>query len=480
MSSPLPIKLAQCSSKGYVIAPAGYGKTHLIALAVKEANHRQLVLTHTYAGVHSIKAKMKALRVPASLYQVDTIASWALRLCISYPKTSGWDVTNPTGKQWGELYAKCQYLLAKKFIRHIVSATYTGMYVDEYQDCSDKQHELVCSIAELLPCRILGDPLQAIFDFADKPVDWDAAIYPHFTCLGRLETPWRWINSGAEELGLWLKSARHSLETGNTIDLSGSLPKSVQVRSVDLNDYQDTQRLSLFYPFLNDSASTVIAIQAGDQWAKNKTHSLAKGLAGKFSSLEEVEGTTLFAFINNLQKATNAKNRLLIVVDFAKKCLTGVSKVLVAKTARGEVAKVSKATKTSLIPIVDASNLYLGDQSSQNLKNLLQRLSQHTDTQIYRRDLFNRLFQVLNIHIANNEMTLLEAAESYQLVFRHAGRPVRHTKLIATTLLVKGLEYDHAILLEADMLDRKQLYVAMTRGARSLTIITTKTTLPTN
>ena len=44
---------------------------------------------------------------------------------------------------------------------------------------------------------------------------------------------------------------------------------------------------------------------------------------------------------------------------------------------------------------------------------------------------------------------------------------------IGTTLLVKGLEFDHAIVLDAASLSRKELYVAFTRGARSLTIIST-------
>ena len=46
-----------------------------------------------------------------------------------------------------------------------------------------------------------------------------------------------------------------------------------------------------------------------------------------------------------------------------------------------------------------------------------------------------------------------------------------YPKLIGTTLLVKGLEFDHAIVLDAASLTRKELYVALTRGARSVTII---------
>ena len=54
MDEDLPKKLAEFNGRGYVIAPAGYGKTHLIALAVKASPHRQLILTHTYAGANAI------------------------------------------------------------------------------------------------------------------------------------------------------------------------------------------------------------------------------------------------------------------------------------------------------------------------------------------------------------------------------------------------------------------------------------------
>src|SRR5690606_11011338 len=165
MSEKLATKLSNCPNRGYVIAPAGYGKTHLIALAVRGAGGRQLILTHTFAGVNSIKTKMNILGVPASKYQIDTIASWSLRLCFAYPKTSGWKAEHPTGKQWNKLYECCSELLGKQFIRRVVAATYAGVYVDEYQDCSDLQHTLVCALAEFMPCRILGDPMQAIFDF---------------------------------------------------------------------------------------------------------------------------------------------------------------------------------------------------------------------------------------------------------------------------------------------------------------------------
>ena len=297
MSEELALKLNDFATKGYVIAPAGYGKTHLIAMAVKAATKRQLILTHTFAGVNSFKTKMHNLGVPASKYQIDTIASWSLRLCLAYPKTSGWKSEHPTSKQWNKLYECCSALLGKQFIRRIVAATYAGFYVDEYQDCSDLQHTLVCAFAEFMPCRILGDPMQAIFDFGGdegKPVDWTVSVYPTFTCLGQLETPWRWKTTGDPNLGAWLKKARETLEKGQKIDLSSGLPACVKHAHTTPEFLAAKQHLSLLN--LLGHQESVIALHGGDQQSKNKTHLLARNMGGKFSSIEEVEGKELHSF----------------------------------------------------------------------------------------------------------------------------------------------------------------------------------------
>lgn len=475
MSEDLAIKLNDCSTKGYVIAPAGYGKTHLIVLAVQASGDRQLILTHTFAGVNSIKTKMTLLGVPASKFQVDTIASWALRLCLAYPKTSGWNTENPTSKQWSELYECCSGLLGKKFIRHAVSATYAGVYVDEYQDCSDLQHSLVCSLAEFLPTRILGDPLQAIFDFNEgKPVDWDASVYPYFSCLGQLEIPWRWEKAGNPKLGAWLKEARKKIEQGQKIDLLSERPSSVVRVYTDVEYLASTQYSSLCD--LLDHNESVIALHGGDQPSKNKTHLLARTLAGRFSSIEEVEGKDLHSFFKKFGTAKTVQAGFLLALEFAKKCFTGVSNALTAGTKRGEMTNCRKGTKYPLV--LHAANAYLNEPISCHLKSFFLALKSNPETSTYRRDLLYRFLNVLKMHIDGEGATLAEAANFYQRELRHSGRPIRHQKLIGTTLLVKGLEYDHAVILDADALNAKDLYVAMTRGSKSLTIIGTYRHLP--
>lgn len=475
MDDDLPVKLAEFNGKGYVIAPAGYGKTHLIAMAVKASPHRQLILTHTYAGVNAIRAKMQALSVPASRFRIDTIASWALRLCLSYPESSKWKSPYPTSKEWAKLYATCTTLLERPFAGRFVRSSYSGVYVDEYQDCSTQQHALVNALAMLLPCRLLGDPMQAIFDFADQPVDWELQIYPHFEHLGQLKTPHRWHLAGAPELAKWLDEAGQQLRAGQKVSLAGPLPKGVHHVAVDLTDFANRARLNLFYPFL-DNDDAVIAIHSGDQKSKNKCHKLAQSLGGKFSSIEEVEAKDLFGFIKKLDAAKTSAQRLRLAIDFGKKCCNGVNSILSAATKRGVQAKATKATKYP--ELLEAANRYLADASSTNLALFFIAVQRNPKTATYRRDLLNRFMRVLRVHEENPDLSLLECAHRYQQDFRHSGRPIRHNKLVGTTLLVKGLEYRHAIILEAESMSPKELYVALTRGASTITIVSLAKTIP--
>ncbi len=60
------------AQKSMIIAPAGYGKTHTIITALKafQETKKVLVLTHTHAGVASIRDKAKKEGVSPSKYIV--------------------------------------------------------------------------------------------------------------------------------------------------------------------------------------------------------------------------------------------------------------------------------------------------------------------------------------------------------------------------------------------------------------------------
>lgn len=67
-----------------VVAPAGHGKTEIIA-NVAALSGRALILTHTHAGVHAIRSRIKRLGIPHTRVAVDTIAGWCMRYAHAFP-----------------------------------------------------------------------------------------------------------------------------------------------------------------------------------------------------------------------------------------------------------------------------------------------------------------------------------------------------------------------------------------------------------
>ena len=76
----------------------------------------------------------------------------------------------------------------------------------------------------------------------------------------------------------------------------------------------------------------------------------------------------------------------------------------------------------------------------------------------------------LHLMATREHRSLADAVWDIQNCLRHAGRRLGK-KSIGSTLLVKGLEFDHAVIIDADSLSRKNLYVGLTRPIRSLTIL---------
>lgn len=468
--------LAAHQGSGYVVAPAGFGKTHLIAESTGRSAGRQLILTHTYAGVNALRRTMRVLGVSDKLYHIDTIASWALRLSLSYSGTSGWAEERPADStRWTALYEVCARLLDHAFIRRIIRASYEGVYVDEYQDCSIAQHGIVLKLARDLPCRILGDPLQGIFDFdGQDPVDWGRDVEGSFESLGTLEVPHRWIRAGARELGTWLQTVRTCLERNEPVDLNANRPAAVTITHADAPSLFRLQGNACRY-LKCDRTHTVIAIHKGSQEYKAKCHTLARNLGGWYSSIEEVEGKDLFSFIAKVERVQNDTDRLKEVVAFAKRCMTCVEQNLPAGTVRGEHVNIRANTRNP--EAAHKANACLAAPTSGAIADLLLAIKQTAGVKVVRADLFYRALNALAKHCLHPQLSLTDAAEKYQSEFRYKGRPVRRRRLIGTTLLVKGLEFDHAIVLDAASLSKKELYVALTRGARSLTIVSTRPVL---
>ena len=448
--------------RAYLIAPAGFGKTYLIAETVtRHCDGQQLLLTHTHAGVRAMREKLAAMGCPPARYRVETLSGWALRFTTAYPSLAGLHCPKPaSGVDWQQIYIGATALLDSKAIRHVIEVSYAGIFVDEYQDCTKSQHQLVVRLADIVPCRLLGDPLQGIFDFEDEPLDWTVDVGSQFEKLPQLQTPYRWRKKN-EPLGAWLTGVRERLQIGEPVDLQQA-PSGVYWRAQSPQAQREVCFASARL------AGSVAAIHAGNMGGP--CQSLARCLRGIYQSMEPIECADLYTWADKIESSTGGK-RAAQLIDFAGTCLAGVKGEF--KTIRRRLldpptkyaaplrkyldavaALESVATSTSLAPVAAA----------------LGKIRAIPSTRMFRSELWESLLLSLNEFKAGEYSSLVDAAWVVRDRVRRYGRAAE-ARTVSRTLLIKGLEYDHAIVLDADKLDTKQLYVALTRGSRSLTVL---------
>ena len=184
--------------KGTVTAPAGCGKTYLISDALRryDGDKPILLLTHTNAGVVALRKRLTDAGVSTSKYKLSTLDGWAIRLVSTFPQRSELDkdlllLRNPS-TDYTNIRCAAVKLLKYQHINDVLKATYSRIIVDEYQDCSIRQHCIVGYASNVLPTCLLGEPLQAIFGFGhDELANWQNDVTSHFTVVRQLNTPWR-------------------------------------------------------------------------------------------------------------------------------------------------------------------------------------------------------------------------------------------------------------------------------------------------
>ena len=448
-----PVELAG-ARRGYVIAPAGCGKTELIADAVASRSHeRSLVLTHTHAGVGALRSRLRSKGVDPRRVVVETLTGFSLRFAAAYPRTSGWEGTAPAGTEWSEVQEGARRVFDTRVGRTILSASFACVYVDEYQDCTQDQHCLVDALADVLPTRLLGDPLQGIFGFAGPLVDWDL-VRANYDQVGELTVPHRWRATNPR-LGQWLSDARARILAGAQPDWTSDAITVGGCRPVD--------QILACGRFRN--TSSVVAIR---KWARDE-QAVASKLGGTFTSMETIDSKDLFETARRFDAATGT-DLSLATIDLAAACMTNTAAHL--KTARAHFARGSLAVPTrgaaNALAIEKLRAVAVNGHAA--VPQALDEIASLPNVRIYRHELLEESRRALRSWRSGSDRTLEQIVWALRDDARRRGRSVP-TRVISRTLLVKGLEFDHALVLDAKELSVEELYVAITRPRLSLTVL---------
>lgn len=457
------------SRRAFTVAAAGCGKTQLLGEFTADARSgRQLILTHTHAGLAAIKKRLADLRVPQEKFHVDTIAGWSLRYCIAYRSVSGFRLDAESEPDWPSTYPCAERVCRSALGQRVLRASYEGVLIDEYQDCSIAQHALIRAIADSIPCRAVGDPLQTVFGFREDPVVAWSTVRADFDFLeDSLTEPWRWRGAGRNAaLGEWLRAARRELETHGRVLIAEDAP--VTWVASDLGDsatWAETCRR------VGGKDGTAVAIL---NWPAS-CPGLSRRLGGRWTVVERFDAPDLTQLARNLV-GVNGTAVVSELLKFVAERMTRIGTEL--KTAAAAIA-AGRGTARITKNAEHAHRLaaLANHPTPSNALLWLDGALQERNWWLYRRECVFQLREALQHCIDKTFAELPAAVAAARTRARHRGRHV-HYRSIGTPLLLKGLEFDHSILLwDPRHYSIEGLYVALTRASKSLTIVSDSRTL---
>lgn len=457
--------------RGSVTAPAGCGKTHLIAETLKRHSGDKpvLIITHTVAGVVALKQRLDKMGVSPKSYRVTTIDGWAIRLVSMFPARSGIDpevlkIRNPK-TAYPAIRKAARVLLKDGHVDDVLAASFSHQFADEYQDCSVDQHAIVYYGSRRLPTCVLGDPMQAVFDFGGDLPDWDTSVCKYFPPHGELSTPWRWKNVGTEALGLWLLDARKRLANGQSVDLS-SAPEHVQW--IELDGTDDHARRARAATTRAPTDGRVLII--GDSWSPSGQRLIASRTPGA-TTVESVDLRDFIQFAERFRLTDpDARDQL---ITFADDVLTGIG----ASNLRGRFTTLLANRERT--PPTDAEQAGLDFESQRTFAsavNFLVELNKQTGVRAHRPLVFSACIRAMNEADAGNPTSLHDAAVRAREQNRQMGRALPR-RGVGSTLTLKGLEAEVAVIMNPAEMTAAHLYVSMTRGSMSLVVCSPKQVL---
>lgn len=442
--------------------PAGCGKTELITHLVREharEGRHCLVLTHTHAGVDALRRRFRRLKVPSRSVTVRTVDSWCFDLISSFPQLA--DIEVGDEPDWGEsrnYHVGGASAVDTDAVRRMLVASYDLMVVDEYQDCQQWQHGLICAMAQSVPTAVFGDRLQGIFFFADnEPVLWESDVLAAFPPVEVAIDAWRWKPHNPA-LGAWLLDVRERLMRGAEINLAtGPLSLVAPARLNNACYAQPTHPMR------------TVAIA---KWPHDCA-ALARRLGGnsRFTMIEEMDGKFLLTFAKAVD-AGGAPNVAKATVDFAVGCAFGVATPFDAAARRRLVAGhpltgVRFACVPEQVAAVDA---LLSDASPRAVGDALRSLGRLDSFRLYRREAWNGVLDALRIADASDDLSVADAVVQTRNRLRLIGR-YPESRILARPLLIKGLEFDYAIVTDPSAYNAHELYVCLTRASRGLAVV---------
>ena len=121
---------------------------------------------------------------------------------------------------------------------------------------------------------------------------------------------------------------------------------------------------------------------------------------------------------------------------------------------------------------------FIRSKSANDLIRFMRAVEEDNDIRVYRRAAFNALNNAVNSVSCSGALSFKEAMERSRENLRQRGDSRVPNLAIGSTLLVKGLEADHCLIIDTNNMNSQNLYVALSRGAKTISIASQSNILP--
>ena len=429
-----------------------------------------MLLTHTNAGVDVLTKRLKKHHISKEKYTIQTIAAFCIKWCMAYYHSASFDISlsplngkTESGIYYTQLYSGAKKIFEKAWSGNVLKSSYTGVVVDEYQDCIIEQHEIIRAINCFLPIRILGDPLQGIFSFAGKLVDWDHLGFQ----IVPIETePWRWKSTNPA-LGMYLSEIRDQMIpilSGNncTVHLS---PCEGSIYILDPTTFDGYRLLKEYQKEFQEYKNVLYLARL-----EHEQLFFAQRMPNIFQQDEKQDCNELYEYAKKFDEEMGY-SLALCVIKFANICATKINVETKSYQSRLEKGSLDFSRIEKHLSLGQYLITLVNEGSYTSVKQILLWFQSQKAFNIYRKELFSEMLRSLD-YAHYNDVSIFDAANHIR---KDAALQMRYTKfkyLSSRTVLAKGLEFDCVIIDMRDPLSAKDFYVAMTRAMRKIYIIT--------
>lgn len=374
-----------------------------------------------------------------------------------------------------------------KVVQAIIKLSYDGVFVDEYQDCTIKQHCMIMELAYDLPLHLLGDPLQGIFSFERTAlVDFDKDL-GFFLRFNQLKHPWRWQECNPF-LGDYIYGLRNALEKHQTIKLESFPQNGVCVIHCPSEDDKLRSLRRVIRQYNSNSLLIIcpsykIKDKYGNVHPKGDVNDRIKlkqrvDFENQFLIIDAIDSQEYYkctkdidAFLEKCRKGRKIRKiaRFYDIIESLHFNISEVSKWIKRKDNR--IVEREKNNKLLSIQLKDLFSIFESEITYSSLKNVIKFIAELPKVKCYHRNLYSTILRCFDM-AQTNDTSMFEAMRMLKNRVRHQGRRI-DGKCFGTTLLTKGLEFDTVVVYDANKFeDAKNFYVAISRACKKLIVIT--------